>query len=212
LFSLTDVAADSQALSALRKEKATGGADWLFVGRISPHKAQHDLIKALACARSMTDPSARLHLVGTSLGIDYLRALERFADRLGIADAVRMPGTVTAGVLAGYYETADVFVCVSDHEGFCVPIIEAMGRGCPVVAHEAAAVGETVGEAGIVLHDKSPVTVATAVDRVTSDPMLNERLVSLGKKRAELLSVPSSGTQMVTAIKEAISISSGGGS
>ena len=88
LFSIGRGGSDARtrtALGALRAEKSEGGADWLFVGRISPHKAQHDLVKALACSRLFYDPNARLHLVGTSLGTDYPRALERFASRLGVA-------------------------------------------------------------------------------------------------------------------------------
>ena len=125
--------------------KTKGGSDWLFVGRISPHKAQHDLIKALRASRSFYDAEARLHLVGTSLGTDYPRALERFSARLGVADSVNMAGAVSASVLSAYFASADVFVCASDHEGFCVPLVEAMGRGLPVVAYEAAAVEEAGG-------------------------------------------------------------------
>jgi glycosyltransferase involved in cell wall biosynthesis len=198
--------ADGVALAALRNEKADGGADWLFVGRISPHKAQHDIVKALVCARDLYDPKARLHLVGTSLGDDYPRALERFATRLGIAGAVRMPGMVPSAVLSAYYETADVFVCLSDHEGFCVPVVEAMQRGVPVVAFDAAAVGETVGNGGIVLPEKSPVTVAAAAKRVVSDHELAKKMIELGHARAAEMAMPTSGDLMIAAIERAIKV------
>jgi glycosyltransferase involved in cell wall biosynthesis len=196
--------ADPAALAALRAEKVQGGSDWLFVGRVSPHKAQHDLIKALACSRQVYDPHARLHLVGTSLGADYPRALERFSSRLGVGDAVRMTGAVPGPVLSAYYETADVFVCVSDHEGFCVPAVEAMAKGVPVVAYDAAAVGETVGSGGLLLDDKSPMVVAAAVDRVVKDPALSRRLAVGGRKRAAELSMPASGEKVISAIEQAI--------
>ena len=86
---------------------------------------------------------------------------------------MRMTGAVSNPVLSAYFETADVFVCASDHEGFCVPIVEAMAKGVPVVAYDAAAVKETVGDAGLVLEDKSPMVFAAAVDRVVSDKALS---------------------------------------
>ena len=196
-------APDPTAMAALSAEKSKGGSDWLFVGRVSPHKAQHDLLKALACARRFYDSDSRLHLVGTSLGVDYPRALERFATRLGIGDSVTMTGVVSSSVLDAYYRSADVFVSTSDHEGFCVPIVEAMARGLPVVAFGAAAVGETVGGAGVVLPDKAPMTVAAAVDRVVRDGDLRGRLANAGRARAAELSMPASAARLVEAIDEA---------
>jgi glycosyltransferase involved in cell wall biosynthesis len=197
---------DRSVVAQLSAEKQKGGSDWLFVGRISPHKAQHDLVKALACSRQLYDSHARLHLVGTSLGEDYPRAVQRFAARLGVAEALEMPGAVSSEVLSAYFDMADVFVCVSDHEGFCVPLVEAMARGVPVVAYDSAAVGETVGDAGLVLEEKSALTVATAVDRVRRDESLSQRLSGSGKRRASELSMPASGEQVVAAIEEAVKI------
>jgi glycosyltransferase involved in cell wall biosynthesis len=182
------------------------GAEWLFVGRISPHKAQHDLIKALACYRRCHDPDARLVLVGTSLGEQYPRALERFAARLGLADAVVMAGVVSDDALAAYYRSSDVFVCVSDHEGFCVPIVEAMHHGLPVIAYDAAAVGETVGDGGLVLADKSPMTVATAVHRVLGDTALRDALVTAGRRRAQLFTPEACGERLRAVIDCAVSL------
>jgi glycosyltransferase involved in cell wall biosynthesis len=196
----------AQTLGALRAAKSKGGSDWLFVGRVSPHKAQHDLIKALAASHSFYDPESRLHLVGTSLGADYPRALDRFSDRLGVAESVDMTGAVPASVLSAYFACADVFVCASDHEGFCVPLVEAMGTGVPVVAYDAAAVGETVGGAGLLVSDKSPLEFAATVHRVTNDPELRSRLVALGKTRATELSMPASGRHIVAAIDDAVNV------
>ncbi|MHB8330329.1 MAG: glycosyltransferase [Acidimicrobiales bacterium] len=197
-------AADDGVLAALRAERSGGGADWLFVGRVSPHKAQHDLVKAFACYRRYFDPSARLHLVGAPLGDDYPRALTRFCARLGIADAVRLVGSVGDGALAAYYRVADVFVCASDHEGFCVPLVEAMHLGVPVVAYDAAAVGETVGSGGLVLSDKSPVALATAVHRVLSDAPLRDRLIGAGRARARYFSLSAGRLRIAGAVEQAV--------
>jgi len=106
-------------------------------------------------------------------------------------------------VLAAYYEAADVFVCTSDHEGFCVPVVEAMAKGVPVVAYDAAAVGETVGRGGLLLEDKSPMAVAAAVQRVVSDPVLSLRLTEAGRSRAAELSLPASAKTFLSAIDRA---------
>jgi glycosyltransferase involved in cell wall biosynthesis len=85
---------------------------------------------------------------------------------------------------------ADVFVCLSEHEGFCVPILEAMELDVPVVAYAAAAVPETVGEAGLLLDDKEPLSVAVHVGDLLADPARLEVLRKAGRARAEALSLP----------------------
>ena len=134
----------------LARRKATaGGADLLFVGKVSPHKAPHDLVKMLSVLRRLYDPAARLHLVGSPLGETYEPALRAFVTELGLDDAVNFAGSVSEAELEAYLQAADVFVCASDHEGFCVPLAEAMGHGVPIVAYGVTAVPETVGDAGL---------------------------------------------------------------
>ncbi len=142
------------------------GAVWLFVGRLAPHKAQHHLLAALAVYRDRFDPHATLVLAGAGSLPSYEHALRSHASELGLADAVTFAGSVSSSELAAIYESADVFVCLSDHEGFCVPLLEALHFGVPVVAFDAAAVGETVGDAGLVIGNKSPVSVAAAVSKL----------------------------------------------
>ena len=176
---------DPVVADALASRKARqGGADLLYVGKISPHKAPHDLVKMLDVLRRTDDPAARLHLVGSPLGSTYEPALRAFVDELGLSDAVNLAGSVSGGELEAYYREADVFVTASDHEGFCVPLAEAMGHGVPIVAYGVTAVPETVGGAGLVLHDKSPVPFAAAVGRVLGDPLLRSVLAAAGAGRA----------------------------
>ena len=96
-----------------------------------------------------------------------------------------MAGSVADVELEGLYRSADVFVCLSEHEGFCVPLLEAMAHGVPVVALGAAAVPETVGDAGLVLGSKRPGLVAEAVHRVMRDEGLRAALVGAGRQRLE---------------------------
>jgi glycosyltransferase involved in cell wall biosynthesis len=177
-------APDRVTLDWLARGKERGGADLVFVGRIVPNKAQHELVKVLAAYRRAYDPRARLHLIGGAASPNYLRALRRFVGALDLWDAVDLAGSVTDAERAAYYAGADVLVCLSDHEGFCVPILEAMHAGVPVVAYASTAIPETVAGAGIVLPAKTPALVAAAVHRVVSDADLRVRLVDAGRARA----------------------------
>jgi glycosyltransferase involved in cell wall biosynthesis len=159
---------DEATRERLASERPAGSSTWLFVGKVAPHKAQHDIVKALAVYRRVFDPGARLRIVGVAMSPSYERALAAYVDDLGLTDAVDFAGSVPDDVLGAYYATADVFVCLSEHEGFCVPLLEAMHHGVPVVAYGAGAVRETLGAGGLALEQKDPLTVATAVARIAS--------------------------------------------
>jgi len=167
---------DPIVTSRLEATKEGGGADLLYVGKIAPWKAPHDLVKMVAVLRRLYDPRARLHLVGTPIGDCYEQALRAFIEQVNLADAVHLVGSLDPAGLEAYYRAADVYVSASDHEGFCVPLVEAMGHRVPVVAYGAAAVPETVGSAGIVLDSKEPLRFAAAVARVLDDAELRRNL------------------------------------
>jgi glycosyltransferase involved in cell wall biosynthesis len=194
---------DEALLLRLRDAKGDGGRDWLFVGRIAPNKCQHDLVAALAAHRRAYGSPTRLHLVGGSTSASYSFALERFVAALGLEDAVEITGPVSAGALGAYYRAADVLVCVSEHEGFCVPVIEAMHHDVPVVAFAAGAVPETIGAGGLVLDRKDPETVAVAVERVLSDESVRAALVSAGRARCAELDPEKTRAAFVAAVEQA---------
>ncbi len=192
---------DPAVRNRLEAVRAAGGAVWLFVGRISPNKCQHDLIKAFAAYRRLWDPNARLYLVGGSSSNLYETVLRRYVDDLGLTGAVELCGSVSAEALAAHYATADVYVCLSEHEGFCVPLLEAMHHRVPIVAFGAAAVPETLGAAGLVLDEKSPLTVAAAVDRVVHDVELRRALVDAGSRRVADFSLAAGEATLVAAVE-----------
>jgi glycosyltransferase involved in cell wall biosynthesis len=192
------------AAGLARRKAAEGGADLLFVGKVSPHKAPHDLVKMLVVLRRLYDPAARLHLVGSPLGESYEPVLRDFIAELGLGDAVLLPGSVSGAELEAYLQAADVFVCASDHEGFCVPIAEAMGHGIPIVAYGVTAVPETVGQAGLILPDKSPLPFAAAVGRVLSDPALRSMLAAAGRARSDQFDLAASQRRFVSLIQQAL--------
>jgi L-malate glycosyltransferase len=195
-----DVAPDPRAADRLRAAKAKGGADLLFVGRIAPNKAQHDLVKMLHAYHRVHDDRARLHLVGGSSSAGYLKALRDFVAALGLGDHVDVTGAVGAQELAAYWATADAFVVASEHEGFCVPLLEAMHHRVPVVAYGAAAVPETLGDGGVVLPTKAAAVFAEAVARVLHDTCLREQLVAAGSARLRDFDVERSRRKLLDAV------------
>ncbi len=205
LIDMTAAAQPDPALSRrLAASKAGGGADFLFVGKVSPHKAQHDLVKMLALYRRLYDDRARLHLVGTPLGKTYEPALRAFIAELGLHDAVSITGSVSPEELESYYRGADVFVCASEHEGFCVPLVEAMGHGVPIVAYATTAVPETVADAGLLLSSKEPLRFAASVHRVVEDSRLRRQFVEAGARRAEAYSLSNARKRFVDLVVEAV--------
>lgn len=188
----------------LKKLKERDCCLWLFVGRIVPNKAQHDLIKAFSVYRRLYDPNACLALVGGVFLPNYQLALENYAASLGISDAVIFTDSVTSSELSAYYKSADIFVCLSDHEGFCVPLLEAMYNKIPVVAYAQAAVGETVGEGGLLLEKKDPVLVATSVHKILSDKKLRDTLVSSGNAQLDKLSLAQNELRFIDALRHGI--------
>jgi L-malate glycosyltransferase len=174
---------------AVRRPRPDGAPPrLLFVGRGVPNKAQHDLILALAALRQAGVP-AHLVLVGTWEGIEpYERRCRRLAGRLGVDDAVTFTGSVGEPELAQAYADADCFVCLSDHEGFCVPALEAIGADLPVVAYAAGALPETVGRAGLLLDEKLPSLVAEAVVEALGNAALARRMAEGRREQLERFS------------------------
>jgi glycosyltransferase involved in cell wall biosynthesis len=161
---------------------------------------------ALAAYRRIYDPRARLRLVGGTSSPSYREALGRFVVDLGLEEAVDFAGSVTTSELVAYYGTADVFVCCSDHEGFCVPLLEAMHHCVPVVAYGVAAVPETMGAGGLVIPNKSPAHVAAAVHRVVEDAELRRTLISAGQARLAELEPSRVRARFTQAIETAVSM------
>ena len=120
--------------------------------------------------------------------------------QLALEDVVTFTGRVTETQLAKEYLSAQVFCCLSDHEGFGVPILEAMKLGLPVIAYNAAAVPETLGSAGLLIDNKSPTMVATAIERVMTDQNLSKSMISAGEQRAAIFSESHTASNFFSAI------------
>ncbi len=160
------------------------GVRWLTVGRIAPNKGLLALVAAFA-AYVRVDPDAHLTLVGAYEPTDpYYWAVRSAIDAEGVFGRVQLTGAVDDVTLVHQYEQSDVYVCLSEHEGFCVPLVEAMRFDVPIVALARAAVPETLGAAGIVVAESSPPTVAAAVASL-GDRALREAVLSGQRTRRE---------------------------
>lgn len=177
-----------------------GGPLWLFVGRVAPNKCQHDVIAAFAAYRRLYAPAARLALVGGVTSGRYQKSLEDMVDELELGSSVEFVGSAPFAQLLAYFRAADAFVCLSEHEGFCVPVLEAMELGVPVFAFAAAALTETVADAGVLLQSKDPLAVAAAVDAVASHPERRQSLISAGRERAAGFSLSVTSARFVEAL------------
>jgi len=198
-----DHAVDERTLARLREQTGTGAA-WLFVSRFAPNKCQHDLMKAFAVYRRLYDPAARLRLVGGASSAAYAAALRRFADGIGLAESVDFVTDAPDATLGAHFKAADVYVSVSEHEGFAVPLLEAMHHRLPVVAFGAAAVPETLGGAGLCLDSKSPAVVATAVHRVLADGALRAGLVAAGTARLATFDLAANRRRFAEAVRAVV--------
>ncbi|MEQ1871144.1 MAG: glycosyltransferase [Vicinamibacterales bacterium] len=149
----------------------------VFVGRVIANKKIEDVIGAFHAYHTRFNPRSRLLIVGVfSLFERYFAALTHLVQELGLS-TVHFTGHVSDAELIAYYEVADLFLCASEHEGFCVPLVEAFYKQVPVLAYAATAVPSTMDGAGVLYDDKSPMRVATLMDAILSDTDLQDTIV-----------------------------------
>jgi len=178
-WSAFDAAPDAAVARRLADERTS----ILVVGQLLPQKALHDVIPAFARYRE-GDPTARLYLVGSDrMSGDYTATLRADVAARGLGDNVVFAGTVSPAELVAYYRGATALLTLSDHEGFCIPLLEAMRNDLPIVAHASTAIPDTLGDAGVLLNDKSPDAVAAALERVVRDASLRRGLIAKGQAR-----------------------------
>lgn len=177
-WSAFDIAPDPAILRELSDERT----DILAVGQILPQKAVHKVVAAFAKYRE-SDPTARLWLVGShAMSEAYLDQVREAIRSYGLERAATLTGSVPMAALVAYYRGATAFVTLSEHEGFCVPLLEAMRAGLPVVASDAGAIPDTLGDAGILLSGTDPDTVAAALERTVRDAALRKDLIARGRR------------------------------
>lgn len=154
------------------------GPTILFVGRVVPNKKFEDLLTSFAAFQRHHAPESRFLLVGDTTGHEvYLRRLQELARSLRVRNVI-FTGQVSQGDLIAAYKNADAFLCLSEHEGFCVPLLEAMHFGLPVLAYDSTAISETLNGGGLLLDNKDSTNVAATLDLVLRDEALRRRILA----------------------------------
>lgn len=162
-----------------------GKRNLIFVGRIAPNKKQENVIRAFYQYKRL-DPDSRLILVGSYTGMEnYYERLVKYAGALGLKDDIVFTGHIKFNEILAYYRLADVFVCMSEHEGFCVPLAEAMFFDVPIIAYDTSAIGDTLGGSGILLDSNDPVFAAGVIRRVLTDELLKKQIIEGQRRRLE---------------------------
>ncbi len=162
-----------------------GRTNICMVGRVSPNKGHPALIEAFAAYHHDYNPNSRLIIVGKEeLRLAKYSALLRgMAKRLKLERSVVFAGEVSDRALKAFYLAAHVFMITSEHEGFCVPLVEAMAMKIPIVAYSSTAIPETVGPAGLVWKERNPYLLAESIKSIVSDQSVGKTLSDMGWRR-----------------------------
>jgi glycosyltransferase involved in cell wall biosynthesis len=161
------------------------GANVLFVGGLRPHKGHLKAVEVFAAFRRLSGAPSRLVLAGSSDASlqQYERDILAHAARLGVESDVDLKRDVSPSQLRAHYLTGSVFLCVSEHEGFCVPLVEAMYFRLPIIAWATTAVKETCGGTGMVFDDFQPRALAAAIDECVENPDLARQMAQRARSR-----------------------------
>jgi glycosyltransferase involved in cell wall biosynthesis len=161
--------------SAAAARAATEPPTILFVGRLTPHKRHDLLLRAFALYRRHRAPDARLRLVGEPLSPAYAGAVRELADQLA-PGAVTIEGGITPAALWERYRHADAFLSMSEHEGFCIPLLEAFSFAVPVIARPVGGIPEVAGDAALLCEDEDLAVLAELLELAVSDRELRDDL------------------------------------
>lgn len=190
LLPLLDIPEDLKEVKKKKQNSKKGAPkNLLFVGCLTPHKNQNQLIKTFYYLKKLLPKHSKLYLVGSQDPV-FLSYLNLLIKQLNLNLEIKLTGRVNRKILEQHYEMADAFVCLSKHEGFCIPLVEAMSRQVPVFYLTTPGVKETMGNSGVALHTEDPFEVAQIIYTVLENPKAlsailrsqHRRLIELGRE------------------------------
>lgn len=160
------------------------GTNVIFTGRIAPNKKQEDIIKVFYYYKNYVDKNAKLFLVGSYNGTEkYYAKLKGFVKQLRLKD-VYFTGHIPFEDILAYYKIADVFLCMSQHEGFCVPLLESAYFDTPIIAFNSSAIPYTLGESGVILNSTNYIEYSEAIRKLMNDSEYKQEIID--KQRRNL--------------------------
>lgn len=164
------------------KRYTDGMTNILFTGRIAPNKKHEDIIQAFYYYKKNINPKSRLILVGSGVGERYYNKLAKYINELELKDVI-FPGHISFNDILAFYKVADVFLCMSEHEGFCVPLVEAMFFNVPIIAYNSTAIPDTLGEGGVLLETKDYALIAEVINEVVENKSLRGHIIGKQKEK-----------------------------
>jgi glycosyltransferase involved in cell wall biosynthesis len=164
-----------------------GKVNVLMVGRVSPNKGHIALVEAFATYYYHYNSNCRLIIVGIEREVfkAYSQLIREIADLLGVSGAVVFAGEVPDEELKAYYLVSNAFMFASEHEGFCVPLVEAMALKLPIIAYASTAIPDTVGDAGLIWRERDPYLLAQSLDAIVRDESIGVALGLKAQRRYE---------------------------
>jgi glycosyltransferase involved in cell wall biosynthesis len=176
--------ANSPAGQRIRRRFKDECVNIVFVGRLAPNKKQEDLLQALAYYKKLIDYRVRLLLVGSGRNFRYRVRLEMLAEQLGVLEDVYFSGQLALEEgFAGYYKVGSVFLCLSEHEGFGVPLVESMFFDLPIIAYKSSAVPETLGGCGLLVSEKRYDVIGELIYNIVTDETLRQQVIRKQRER-----------------------------
>jgi glycosyltransferase involved in cell wall biosynthesis len=176
---------DAPPHPALEEILRDGLTNFLFVGRIAPNKRIEDIIRLAEQFKRYIDAQYRFVFVGRTDTVPrYYAAVRALIARYQmLPERFLFPGVVSDWELAAYYRTASVYISMSEHEGFCVPLVEAMAADVPVLAFASTAVPETLGGAGVLFESKDMEYAAELLGQLAFDPDVRAHVIEGQRRR-----------------------------
>jgi len=160
----------------------------LHVGRIAPNKCIEDIIKTVHYLHSYLKIPCRLWIVGHDIDTElYSFSLKQLVNILDLNEVVNFVGRMADSEVKALYQASTAYICMSEHEGFCCPVAEAMHFGLPVLAYASSALPETVGDGGILFSEKRYAELAELLKIIYEDSQFRNKLVQAGKNRVAQL-------------------------
>lgn len=155
-----------------------GYTNIIFIGRIAPNKKHEDIIKSFFLYKKYINPKSRLFLIGSQNGMEkYVKTLKNMVLDYELKD-VFFVGKVSFKEILAYYRIASVFLCMSEHEGFCVPLVESMIFKVPIIAYESSAIPSTLGKSGILVKEKKYEMIAELIDMLEKDKEFRDKVIA----------------------------------
>lgn len=182
-----EIEADGQVVSTIKSQE---GIHLLHVGRMAPNKCLEDILKVFYFLNKFSEKKSYLWLVGTDTDTEiYAFSLKLLAQELQISSSVNFISSFNDAKVKALYQNCTAYLCMSEHEGFCLPVVESMYFGLPVIAYDSSALPDTLSNAGVLVKEKRPAHIAELIKLIDQDATIRSQLITAGKQRVDRLSL-----------------------